>query len=74
MQTSAHDRHCSVRMSGTYELAAVCKSCHVVCLYSLEHRLSEPEVFASQPKAMELFWAIAGVVCLRVLRQKLVVK
>ena len=41
---SAHDRHCPVRISGTYEFAAAHKSHYVGYLYTVEHRLSEPEV------------------------------
>ena len=50
------------------------KSHDIRYLQGFECRLSEPEVFAGQPEGMEQFWAIAGVICLRVLRPKLVVK
>lgn len=62
-------------MCSTYKLAAFCKPCSTRYLRGLECRLSEPEVFAGKPpEAMEQFWAIAGVICLRVLMPKLVVK
>jgi len=61
-----------VRIRGTYELTAGHKSRAIGRLYGPDCWLSEPEVFAG--KGMEQFWAIADVVCLRVLRQKLVVK
>ena len=61
-------------MRGTYDLAAFYKSCDMRYLRGLDCRLSEPEVFAGQPKGMEQFWAIAGVVCLHVLRRNLGVK
>ena len=74
LMTFIHKVSCPACTCGMYGQTPYHKSHDMRYLHGLECRLSEPEVLAGQPKGMEQFWAIAGVVCLRALRWKLVAK
>ena len=65
---------CFVRIRGTCELTAAHKSRGFGRLHSPDRRLSEPEVFADQPKAAKQFWVVVGVVSLCAISRKLVAK
>ena len=58
--TFVHRLSCPARMRGTYELAAFYKSNDMRCLHGLEHRLSEPEVFAAQPRGRKSMYLRHG--------------